>query len=137
AGGGVGDVLPPVRGGLAVPGVFRLGAVLVRVLGLVLSAGCQAAAGQPGGLQPELLAGGAQERPGGLVQGRVAVGQTQVGGQVAALVVPPRCEVGDLVQARDGGVGAGDAAQQLPVELPAAAAVADLPVHGGPAVPAA
>jgi hypothetical protein len=64
--------------------VFRLGAVLVRVT----VAGCQAAAGQPGGLQPELLAGGAQERPGGLVQGRVAVGQAEVGGQVGALVVP-------------------------------------------------
>ena len=71
--GGVGDVLPPVRGGLAVvrvPELLRLGAVI----GLVRGAGCQAAAGQPGGLQPELLAGGTQVRPGGLVQARVAVG---------------------------------------------------------------
>ena len=83
-----------------------------------VSAGCQAAAGQPGGLQPELLAGGAQVRLGGLVQGRVAVGQAEVGGQVAALVVPAGGQVGYLVQARDRGVGAGDAAQQLLVELP-------------------
>ena len=105
----------------------------------VLSAGRQAPAGQPGGLQPELLAGGAQVRLGGLVQGRVAVGQLEVGGQVAALVVPARGQVGDLVQARDRGVGAGDAAQQLLVELPggSGAAVADLPVHRCPAVPAA
>ena len=116
AGGGVGDVLPPVRGGLAVPGVFRLGAVL----GLVRGAGCQAAAGQPGGLQPELLAGGGQVRLGGLVQGRVAGGQAEVGGQVLALVVPAGGQVGDRVQARDRGVGAGDAVQQLLVELPAA-----------------
>ena len=121
AGGGVGDVLPPVRGGLAVvrlPGVFRLGAVP----GLVRSAGCQPAAGQPGGLQPELLAGRGQERLGGLVQGRVAVGQAEVGGQVFPLVVPAGGQVGDRVQARDRGVGAGDAVQQLLVELPAAAA---------------
>ena len=123
--------------GLAVPGVFGLGAVLVRFPGLVPSAGCQAAAGQPGGLQPELLAGRGQVRRGGLVQGRVAVGQAEVGGQVGALVVPAAGQVGYLVQARDRGVGAGDAAQQLPVELPAGAAVADLPVHRRPAMPAA
>ena len=116
------SLLSPVAGsemscrqsGAASPSGFGLGAVP----GLVPSAGCQAAAGQPGGLQPELLAGGAQVRLGGLVQGRAAVGQLEVGGQVAALVVPAGGQVGYLVQARDRGVGAGDAAQQLLVELP-------------------
>ena len=92
AGGGVGDVLPPVRGGLAVPGVFRLGAVLVPVPG----AGGQAA-GQSGGLEPEFLAGGGQVRRGGPGQGRVAVGQMEVGGQVGVLVVPARGQVGLLI----------------------------------------
>ena len=56
--------------------------------GAVLVAGCQVAAGQPGGLQPELLAGSAQERLGGLVQRQAAVGQAEAGGRVGVLVVP-------------------------------------------------
>jgi len=81
-GGGVGDVLPPVLGALAVPRIFALGAVLVRVPGLVPGTGWQAPAGQPGGLQPELLAGCGQVRLGGLGQGRVAVGQLEVGARL-------------------------------------------------------
>ena len=116
------------------PGVFGLGAVLVRVPGRAPGGG--GPAGRPPARTPRGRRPGTPRRPGpGPGRRRPA----EVGGQVGALVVPARGQVGDLVQARDRGVGAGDAAQQLLVELPGGggAAVADLPVHGRPAVPAA
>jgi len=99
--------------------------------------GLQAPMGEPGGLLPELLAGGGQVRLRGLVQHRVIARQAEAGGQAGPVAGVPPVQAGHLEQASDLRIAVG-AAQQGPVERQGGVAVgvAGLPVHGRLPVPA-